>query len=133
MAEISEWLNVCIGCGHQRVTHGDELPGECAKCHGWRWLCHWVNKPGVTTKSTEKESAGVTAPGQGITPPKELLPLKQNGNSPPGPKIPPVSDDLIKELAGQGLRSKAIASKLAEQGIVVSAMTIHRRLQEGLL
>jgi hypothetical protein len=122
MAEISEWLNVCIGCGHQRVTHGDELPSECPNCHGWRWLCHWINKPRVTTKL-----------GQGITPAKELIPLKRNGNSHPGPKIPPLPDDLIKELAGQGLGSKAIASRLAEQGIVVSHMTIYKRLHGGLL
>ena len=76
---------------------------------------------------------GVVAPGRVITPRKELLPLKRDGNPTPGPKIATIPDDLIKELARQGFGAKAIASRLAGQGIKVSAMTIHRRLQVSLL
>lgn len=107
---------------------GVDFVGSCPKCHGGRWHCHWSEKNNHTKRTTR-----VTAPRQVITPPGELLPLKRNGNSTPGPKIPQVPDDLIRDLAGQGLGVKAISTKLAEQGIVVSHMTIHRRLQGGLL
>jgi hypothetical protein len=107
---------------------GADFAGNCPKCRGSRWLCHWLKKDCST-----REPGEVTAPGQVITPRKELLPLKPNGNSTPGPKIPTIPDDLIKELSSQGLGAKAIASRLAEQGVVVSAMTIHRRLQGSFL
>jgi len=123
----NDWLYTCTGCGKD-IMAGADFAGSCPKCRGSRWLCHWLKKDYST-----RGPGGVTAPGQVITPPKELLPLKRNGNSIPGPKIPTIPDGLIKELAGQGLGAKAIASKLADQGIEVSAMTIHRRLQESLL
>ena len=126
-SELKDWQYICIGCG-EIVMAGADFAENCPKCHGSRWLCHWLKKDYST-----RESGEVTAPGQVITPPKELLPLKRHGNSTPGPKIPTIPDSLIKELASQGLGAKAITSRLAEQGIVVSHMTIQRRLQGGLL
>jgi hypothetical protein len=55
-----------------------------------------------------------------------------NGGKKPGPRPLPV-DDLVKELAAQGLSSRGIAAKLAERGIDVSYKTIQRRLQASLL
>lgn len=47
-----------------------------------------------------------------------------------GPKATELPDDLIRQWAGQGMSSKAIAGKLAEEHrIFVSYKTIKRRLQ----
>ena len=127
MAERKDWQYNCVGCG-EVVTAGVDLAGNCPKCRGSRWLCHWLLKDHI-----RKEPDKGMAPGRIITPKTELLPLKRNGNPTPGPKIPIIPDGLIRELAGQGLGAKAIASRLAGQGIAVSAMTIHRRLQERFL
>lgn len=51
MSNKAIWQNICVGCGTQVETHGADLPGQCPKCHGWRWLCHWLNPP-------EKEKIG---------------------------------------------------------------------------
>ena len=46
-----------------------------------------------------------------------------------GPKHRSLPDDLIEQLAGEGMGSKAIAAKLkGESGIEVSYKTIQRRL-----
>lgn len=127
------WRNSCVGCGEVVITNGGDQPGQCPKCKGWAWLCHWVNPPAKQSTTIKGESDKGMTPGHIITPKTELLPLKPNGNSTPGPKIPTIPDGLIKELAGQGLGAKAIVSRLAEQGIVVSHMTIQRRLRGGLL
>lgn len=123
----STWQYICIGCG-EIVMAGAEFAGNCPKCRGSRWLCHWLAKDHST-----REPVAVTASGRVPIPQTELLPLKRNGNSTPGPKIPTIPGSLIRDLAAQGLGVKAIASRLADRGIVVSHMTIQRRLQESFL
>jgi len=50
-----------------------------------------------------------------------------------GPKFTELPDDLIRELAGQGISAKVIADKLAEEyQIFISYKTVRRRLQ-GIL
>ena len=126
-SKMSDWEYRCINCG-KVVTTGADFAGSCPECHGARWCCHWLSKD-----HNSEESGGEITPGRILTPKTELLPLNRNGNSTPGPKIPAIPNGLIKELAGQGLGVKAIATKLAEQGIVVSHMTIQRRLQSAFL
>jgi len=50
-----------------------------------------------------------------------------------GPKFTDLPEDLISELAGQGMGSKAITAELAKQGYFVSYKTVQRRLQGVLL
>jgi hypothetical protein len=50
-----------------------------------------------------------------------------------GPTFTSLPYDLIKQLAGEGLGSKAIAAELAKQGQIVSYKTIQRRLQGVML
>jgi hypothetical protein len=51
-----------------------------------------------------------------------------------GPKFTELPEDLIRQLAGEGMGSKAIAARiLKDKRIVVSYKTIQRRLQGSLL
>lgn len=50
-----------------------------------------------------------------------------------GPKRRDLPEDLIRQLAGQGMGSKAIAARLKTEGIVISYKTIQRRLQGVLV
>jgi len=50
-----------------------------------------------------------------------------------GPKFTELPDDLIRQLAGQGMGSKVIAARLRDDGIKVSYKTIQRRLQGVLV
>jgi len=141
MAEISEWLNICVGCGSQRTTHGAELPNQCPECHGWRWLCHLQN-------STKKEKPSFTE-GYPNTPP-EFCPPKnnavmakllvdkinvsptENGGRRGRPRVT-VPDDLIQQLSSEGMGAIRIAEKLKERGISISYKTIQRRLQGSFI
>ncbi|MFC1965192.1 hypothetical protein ACFLWG_04260 [Chloroflexota bacterium] len=49
-----------------------------------------------------------------------------------GPKHRELPDNLIEKLSAEGLGSKAIASRLAVDGIKVSSKTVQRRLQVAL-
>ena len=79
------WNNSCIGCATVKITHGLELPGQCPKCQGWRWLCHPVippnsqndvKKDGTTTKTTiETVLAPIESPKQPKQP--QCHPIKQ--------------------------------------------------------
>ena len=141
MAEISEWLNICVTCGAQKITHGPELPGQCEKCHGWRWLCHLQD-------SIKKDKHSFTGGYKHITP--EFCPPKNNTvasktlvdkiNARPtdnGGKRgrPPVTvpDDLIQQFSNEGMGAIRIAEKLRERGIIISYKTVQRRLQGTLL
>jgi hypothetical protein len=58
---------------------------------------------------------------------RDKLTLQPQKNK-PGPKpLPP--NDLVNELAGQGLSSREIARELNERGISVFYKTVQRRLQ----
>ena len=144
MVEISEWLNICVGCGSQKITHGAELPGQCPECRGWRWLCHLQTKmpekrmlnPTETTKDIGaiichpiNNPLSANPKGDILTPSVK----KPKGQKKAGLEHQPMLDDLIKQLASQGLGCKAIESKLLEQGIAISYRTIARRLQDSLL
>jgi len=140
MAEISDWLNICVTCGNRVTTHGAELPEQCPECHGWCWLCHLQN-------STKKESS-FTEGYQNSTP--EFCPPKNNAvmakslvdkiNVPPTDNDvkrgrPPVTvpDDLIQQLSSEGMGAIRIAEKLKERGIIISYKTIQRRLQGSFI
>ncbi len=45
-----------------------------------------------------------------------------------GPKFTELPEDLIRQLAGEGMGSKAIASRLKAEGLEISYKTIQRRL-----
>lgn len=141
MAEISEWLNICISCGNRVTTHGPELPGQCPACKGWRWLCHLQNP-------TRKDKPSFAEGYQDTTP--EFCPPRNNALAtktlvdkinacPKHSEVkrgrPPVMvpDDLIQQLSSDGMGAVRIAEKLQEMGIVASYKTIQRRLQRDLL
>ena len=50
-----------------------------------------------------------------------------------GPKFTELPEGLIKQLAGEGMGSKAIVARLKETGFDVSYKTVQRRLQEALI
>ena len=50
-----------------------------------------------------------------------------------GPKHRDMPEDLMRQLAGQGMGSKAIAARLRTEGVDVSYKTIQRRLQGVLV
>jgi len=133
MTEANDWQYICIGCG-KVVMAGADFAGSCPGCHGTRWLCHWLKG---TTKPSEAQETGDKPSEPMISQPDNLshpVSIEQNGNGhkKPGPAPLPVGD-LVKTLAAQGLSSRGIAAKLAEQGIDVSYKTIQRRLQESFL
>ena len=148
------WNNSCIGCATVKITHGPELPGQCPKCQGWRWLCHLVippnsqndvKKDGTTTKTTIETAL---APIESRKQPKQprCHPIKQgtdgelrgdreclSGDNGRGDKkdnsikVMPVA--IILDLEGQGLGCKAIAAELQSRGLSeVSYRTVARLL-----
>lgn len=140
MVEISEWLNICVGCGSQKMTHGAELPEQCPDCHESRWLCH------LQIKSPEKKPLNSLKPSKDtgvekchpINDPLSANPKGDNLTATPkkpersGPKQLSVGD-LISQLASQGLGCKAIERKLLEHGIAISYRTVARRLQGSFI
>lgn len=130
MAEISEWLNICVDCGNRVTTYGSGLPGQCPSCKGWRWSCHWQNKTPEKKGLDPSEPPKDTGAGD-CHPINDALSANSKGDK----LISPVQkvDDLIKTLAGQGLGCKAIERKLIEQGVVISYRTIARRLQTSFV
>lgn len=135
MTDTETWEYRCVGCS-ELVIAGADFAGECPKCHGSRWLCHKV-KVIVTPEQ----------PDQPITPPTIMSPLKLADDvriggktgvgdtlkTGPGRKQLDIPVGLIKKLAGQGLGVKQIASRLSDQGIVISYRTVQRRIQGGLI
>jgi len=133
MAEIKDWQFICIGCG-KVVMAGGDFAGSCPKCCGTRWLCHWLKgatKPSGAREGGKEPSTPMISQPDNLSQP---VSIEQNGNGhkKPGPAPLPVGD-LVKTLAAQGLSSRGIAAKLAEQGIDVSYKTIQRRLQASFL
>lgn len=140
-ANESEWLDICVDCGNWVITRGPELPGQCPKCHGGRWLCHLQNP----AKDSEPSFAGGyehTTPE--LCPPKTDAVLAktvvdkkkvQPTNNEVKRGRPPVMipDDLIRQLSSEGLGSIRIAEKLKEKGIIISYKTVQRRLQGTLI
>lgn len=139
--EQSEWLNICVDCGHRLITQGPELPGQCPGCKNWRWLCHLQNP----IKRTEPSLVGGcedTTPE--FCPPKTdavlaKIMMDKNNARPTQSDVkrgrPPVKvpDDLIQKLSSEGLGAIRIAEKLKEQGVIISYKTVQRRLQGVLL
>jgi len=149
-ANGTEWLNVCVGCGVQKITHGTELPGQCAKCHGWRWLCHLEiphnnhrhrnnnkiltqkvsNRPETRNQPTRDLCNPIKSPATPKLKACQGSPGRGQGRGRPQLDVP---EGLIKKLAKKGYGAKSIARQLGEQGIVVSYQTVLRRLQGALL
>lgn len=143
-----DWLYTCTDCGYQRkdsVTFNQ----PCPKCGGHGWMCQWLEMPRTANKKPEggaadpKNNNGERR-GNKPDPIKGradiLLPLNRKpvaskrGNSrglSPALGRPEtiLPTDLINRLADQGLGCKAIAIKLQEKGILISHMTIQRRLK----
>jgi len=137
----AEWLNICVGCGHQETTHGPELPGQCPGCNGWRWLCHLQNpiekdKPSSTggCKDTTTDFCPPKDDAVGAKTVVDKIDAQPTNNGVKHGR-PPVAlpDDLIRQLSSEGLGSIRIAEKLKERGINISYKTVTRRLQGGLL
>jgi len=143
-----QWLNICIGCGRHKTTHGPELPSECPECHGTRWLCHLLSQNEPEAAQENKISRGKPADpiktGNGIlsqgstfnkmTKTSELSEMEsarvqENLTRPRrGRKPRAVPGDLIKELSDQGYSSRQIAEELDRRGFQMSYRSIQRYL-----
>jgi len=136
---MTEWQNVCTGCGFQQTTQGGDLPGQCPRCKGWSWCCRLLRNEARGT--SEAEIAGDKASGCVRTPAGNLSQSFQHSglaNEPEKPQKrrgprPLQVDDLVRELAGQGLSSRLIAERLQGQGLKITYKTVQRRLQGTLL
>jgi DNA-directed RNA polymerase subunit RPC12/RpoP len=135
MAKANDWTYICVDCGHQ-VTAGVDFQGDCPKCHGSRWLCHWQNKDRDNPRKPPLEALGGIKPHGGILS-QVLGPLvawdKMNQGDPealPGHGRParPTPERLIKELSSQKYSSRAIEKELARRGFHTSYKTIQRCL-----
>jgi len=121
-------------------------PRYCPECYEFltnevAMLSEKARKPYWMPKIAEKTMRGIP---QGVTQIMSTLTDKNSEVdiiSPPvqkvthekrGPKFTELPDDLIRQLACQGMGSKAIAARLRDDGIDVSYKTIQRRL-EGVL
>ncbi|MGB6873745.1 MAG: hypothetical protein WBE46_06380 [Dehalococcoidia bacterium] len=129
------WNNSCVDCGTIKVTHGLELPGQC-RCGCWRWLCHKLDGTFKAEKAGDKPLEAMIGHPDNLSQGFEVggnsgLPNRAEKGK-PGPKPKPL-EDIVSELASQGLSSRVIAARLNEQGVSVSYRTVLRRLQRVLL
>jgi DNA-directed RNA polymerase subunit RPC12/RpoP len=144
MTEKNDWEYRCTNCAHVVLASAD-FNAPCPNCGGHGWISRWLNKPGSKVVHDNRKTGG-SIPSSIVTTQNQMTPLNctdGKGNKPilgqvqdgkrPGGNHRAVPDDMVKELASQGLGCKAIANKLLDQGIVISPSTINRRLQGGLL
>ena len=131
----SGWFYQCWSCGY-KVTIDAGIPKECPGCGVGGWWGHLTpqddsrpqnlrDKTSEPIKSQADNLSQVSVISRGFSGPG-------NGQNKPGPKPLPL-EDIVRDLASQGLSSRAIAAKLTEQGINVSYKTVQRRLQGSLL
>jgi len=143
---MSKWLNICVDCGNQVVTRGAELPGECPKCRGWRWLCHLAgNNNGhrqhySNKKINQKTDTSIFTPMSIMSTLKDTRKPAIRGkmraargdsgdNGHRGRPQTEVPEGLIKKLAKKGYGAKRITRHLLDQeGVAVSYRTVLRRL-----
>ena|GEM_PF-4466997 len=140
---MTEWLNICTGCGHQETTHGADLPGQCPRCKGWSWCCRWLNasKPVRHNHVNPPSESNHT---DELCHPITDAAVQQSGQDKWNPQPPdgarrrrgrpamPIPDGIIEELVGRNYGAKRIALELEARGITVSSRTINRRLQGAL-
>lgn len=122
-------LHYCQGCYDVLLKEVNMLIAS-DKRHRPSWI---PTKPSSKASQGEKVSADIQRVGsaimstlnEGKSDPSTVRKVTYNKR---GPKLTELPDDLIRELAGQGLGSKAITTKLAKQGYSVSYKTVQRRL-----
>ena len=144
-----KWLNICIDCGHQVLTYGLNLVGQCPECaktsrsKGWRWACRMeipvksLKQNSSVKNSTQKSPASVSTPTGFMSPLNgtDKPPIKGKMRvvqTCPGGKGRPKLDiplGAIKKLHEKGYGAKRIARQLSEEySTPVSYQTILRRL-----
>jgi hypothetical protein len=122
-----------------RCAHETALPKECPRCHAAGWWGHLITQDGSkrnkisahqgldpveTQPENLSQRKGLKTPNSNRD---KLTPPEAQKNK-PGPKPLPLSEDLINQLASQGLGSRVIAKKLTEHGINTSYKTVQRVL-----
>jgi len=133
MDKVNDWQYICVGCG-EVVMAGVDFAGNCPKCHGSRWMCHWLKKPGaIPGKSAESVSQAHSSEPQGwdriVFEKSPVGNLSRPGNNKPGPKSRGLPGDLITQLSQQGLSSRQIAADLAARGFHFSYKSVQRLLK----
>lgn len=130
----NDWQYICVGCG-EIVMAGADFVGNCPKCRGSRWLCHWLSKDHDSRKRCTTEKGAINS-HDGIMLPNKLHhnPLNddKNGgteNHHRGRGQPEkITRELLKPFRRRGLGCKRIARELEAQGIKVHWMTVSRHL-----
>ena len=130
--ELSPDSRYCQWCYDFLLKEAEILPSN--KCPAW------IPKPQrspVEAKNKPRSQYQVSRVGYGIMSPLEhqksvvdiIRPaVTSRASGKRGPKHRQLPEDLIWRLAGEGYGSKAIATRLKEQGIKVSYKTIQRVL-----
>ena len=101
----NDWQYICTKCGHQ-VTSGVDFRGTCPNGHS-SWMCNWRDGGFKAEKVGDKASDPMVRHPDNLSQVFVSSGSGDRDNNKRGPK-PLRLDDVVRELASQGLSSRAI-------------------------
>ena len=135
------WCKACLD--NKRMSQQSPDPRYCQGCfdclvsearmldeRGITKKADWMPKIGRDVQIVEKQPSGIMSTSNETLAKVDII-KTEDSQSPfckRGPKHKQLPDELIKELEGKGMGSKAIATQLKAQGIEISYKTVQRRL-----